>query len=236
MNRDRLPDLAVSNLFADTVSILLGNGSGGFTPAATLPVGDVPYGIAIADLNRDHNPDLAVANQFAASLSVLLGDGTGGFAPAPGSPIAVGSGPSWVVGAKLDNDRNIDLAVANQGSDTVSVLLGNGAGGFTQASGSPVLVGPCFRPGGACGPTGIVAAKLGGDGHLDLATSNHFSDTVSVLIGDGHGGFTPGPGSPFAVGDHPLSLAAGRLDRDGLFDLAAANYSTSNVSILLQTK
>jgi hypothetical protein len=240
VNGDRNPDLAVSNLFANSVSVFLGNGGGGFAAAATVPVGTFPYGIAIADLNRDRMPDLAVANQFAASVSILLGNGSGGFTPAPGSPIAVGSGPSWVAAADLNDDENGDLAVANQGSDTVSILLGDGAGGFTSAAGSPVLVGNCFRPGGACAPTGIGVSDLDGDGKLDLATGNIFSDNVSVLLGDGSGGFATASGSPFAVGDRPFSLAIARLNRDGKSDIAAANYGPtegpSNVSVLLNAR
>jgi hypothetical protein len=236
LNRDRKPDLAVANVYEDTVSILLGDGSGDFAAGAVVPVGHIPYGIAIADLNRDKKADLAVANQFSRTVSILLGDGAGGFSAAPGSPIAVGAGPSWVVAEDLDDDERVDLAVANQGSDTVSILLGDGAGGFAAASGSPVRVASCFRPGGACGPTGIAAADLNGDDAIDLATSNMFSDNVSVLLGDGAGGFTAAPGSPFVVGDQPGSLVVARLNQGGRADLAAANYGSSNVSVLLLAK
>jgi hypothetical protein len=235
LDRDRNADLAVSNLFANTVSILLGDGTGGFTAAPTVPVGTFPYGIAIADFNRDRNADLAVANQFGQSVSIVLGDGTGGFSPAAGSPITGVSGPSWVASADLNGDGRADLAVANQGSDTVSVLLGDGSGQFSAAAGSPVLVANCFRPGGACGPTGLVIGDMNGDGKLDLATSNAFSDNISALLGDGAGGFAAAPGSPFAVGDLPFSLALARLNRDGRRDIAAANYGTSDVSVLLNT-
>ena len=235
LNRDRKADLAVANLFANTVSILLGNGAGGFEAAAPVAVGQFPYGIAIGDFNRDRKADLAVANQYAANVSILLGDGAGGFSAAPYSPITVGSGPSWIVAAQLNGDSRVDLAVANQGSDTVSILLGDGLGGFSSAAGSPVSVGNCFRPGGACGPTGIAVADLNRDGTLDLATSNVFSDNVSILLGDGLGGFALASGSPLAVGDKPFSLALARLDRGGTPDIAAANYVTSDVSVLLNT-
>lgn len=235
LNRDRKADLAVANVYADTVSILLGDGSGGFAAAAPVAVGHVPYGIAIGDFNLDGKADLAVANQYAANVSILLGDGAGGFSAAPNSPITVGSGPSWIVAAKLNGDGRVDLAVANQGSDTVSILLGDGLGGFSSAAGSPVLVGNCFRPGGACGPTGIAVADLNGDEELDLATSNIFSDNVSVLLGDGAAGFARAGGSPLTVGDKPFSLALARLDRNGKPDIAAANGGDSNVSVLLNT-
>ena len=233
LNGDRAPDLAVSNLFANTVSILLGDGAGGFTTSAIVPVGTSPYGIAIGDFNRDRRADLAVANQYAASVSILLGDGAGGFHAAGGSPLSVGSGPSWLAAADVNGDGRDDLAVANQGSDTVSILLGDGSGGFSAATGSPALVGNCVRPGGACGPTGLALADLNGDDLPDVATSNIFSDNVSVLLGDGTGRFAAAAGSPYAVGDKPFSLAVARLDRVGKLDIAAANWGPSTVSVLL---
>ena len=235
LNRDRKPDLAVSNLFGNSVSILLGDGTGGFTAAPIVPVGSFPYGIAIGDFDHNYKPDLAVANQFAQSVSILLGNGAGGFSPA-GAPITVGSGPSWLAADDLNGDGRDDLAVANQGSDTVSILLGDGAGGFSEAPGSPTLVGNCFRPGHGCGPTGLVIGKVDGDDRLDLATSNVFSDNVSVFLGDGAGRFTASAGSPYAVGDGPFSLVLARLDQNGSRDIGAANSFSSDVSVLLNTK
>jgi VCBS repeat protein len=243
LNRDGSPDLAVSHTgFSSTgparqVSILLGDGEGGFThaPGSPITVGNIPDGVAIADLNRDRRPDLAVANQFSGNVSILLGNGDGTFTPAPGSPVPVSGAPSWVAAADLNGDRRPDLAVTNQGSDTVSILLGNGDGTFTAAPAVPVAPN-CVRPGAPCGPTPVVAVDLNRDRKLDLVVGNIFSDNVSILLGNGAGGFTPAAGSPLAVGDHPFSLAVGRLNRDRRPDLAVANYGSNNVTILLNTR
>jgi hypothetical protein len=234
LNRDLKLDLAVANVLGDTVSIFLGTGDGGFTAAPSVPVGHVPYGIAIADLNRDGKADLGVANQFAHTVSILLGDGTGGFTPAPGSPVTVANAPSWVKAADLNRDGKLDLAVTSQGTDAVTILLGDGAGGFTPAPGSPVPVASdCVRPGHACGPTPLAVVDLNRDGKLDLVTGNIFSDNASVLLGDGSGGFSPAPGSPFAVGDGPFALAVADLNWDFRPDLAVTGYNSSDVTVLL---
>jgi len=234
LNRDRKQDLAVSHTgFSPTgvpsmrVSILLGNGLGGFmhAPGSPLIVGRIPYGIAIADLNRDRMLDLAIANQFSGNVSIMLGNGDGTFASAPGSPVTVGSGPSWVAAADLNRDRKRDLAVANQGSDTVSILLGDGTGGFT----------PVASVSAGDGPTPVVATDLNRDGKLDLVVGNLHSDTVSILLGDGAGGFEAAAGSTLAVGDRPFSLAVDRLNRDRKPDFAVANFGSNNVSVSLNT-
>lgn len=63
-NRDTRPDLAVANRLSSDVTILLGDGTGNFTSAATGPerAGDGPTAVAVGDFNGDTRPDLAVAN------------------------------------------------------------------------------------------------------------------------------------------------------------------------------
>ena len=78
-NSDGNPDLAVANYNSNNVSVLLGNGSGGFGAATNFPVGLTPVSVAVGDFNRDGNPDLAVANYSSNNVSVLLGNGSGGF-------------------------------------------------------------------------------------------------------------------------------------------------------------
>jgi hypothetical protein len=69
---------------------------------------------------------------------VLLGNGTSGFTEDPGSPFTTGQGPVSLAVADFNGDgkpdlaiANIALAMANVGQANVTVLLGNGTGGFT---------------------------------------------------------------------------------------------------------
>ena len=142
-NGDGIPDLAVANSGDNTVTVLLGNGSGGFTAATGSPfaAGSYPDSVAVGDFNGDGIADLVVANLYSNNVTILLGNGSGSFTPAGGSPFAAVS-PSFIAVADFNGDGIADLAVTNGVSNgTVTVLLGNGSAGFTAASGSPITVG-----------------------------------------------------------------------------------------------
>ena len=96
------------------------------------------------------------------------------FAPAPGSPVAAGTDPQSLAAADLNRDGKPDLAVANQGSNNVTILLGDGLGGFAPAPGSP-LAADSF-------PRSVAAADLNGDGKPDLAVANFSSNNVTIQI------------------------------------------------------
>jgi hypothetical protein len=180
--------------------------------------------VAVGDFNGDGNPDLVVAHG-SNNVSVLLGNGDGTFQGAQN--FAVGSEPLSVAVGDFDGRHYangspiLDLAVANKGSNTVSVLLGNGDGTFQPAIN--------FSTGRQ--PFSVAVRDLNGDGKPDLATVNLFSGTVSVLLGNGDGTFQTA--HDFAVGINPFSIAVGDFNGDGKLDLATGSLTVNNVSVLL---
>ena len=79
----------------------------------------------------------------------------------------------------FNGDGRQDLAVANQGSATVSILLGNGDGTFDAA----------MNFGAGFAPSSVAVGDFNGDGRQDLAVANQGSATVSILLGNGDGTF-----------------------------------------------
>jgi hypothetical protein len=222
-NEDGRPDLAVvavvdPDAASGTVSVLLGNGSGGFTAPVNFATGRFPVSAAVSDFNGDGHADLAVANNVGP-LSVLLGDGTGNFGRVP--DVTFPDGARSVAVGDFNGDGRADLAVANELFETVSVFLGNGSGGFA----APVN----FGVGGE--PWSVAVADLNDDGRADLAVANLRSGTVSVLLGDGTGNFGRVP--DVTVGDGPVSVAVNDFNGDGRADLAVANNLSDTVSVLL---
>jgi Calx-beta domain/FG-GAP-like repeat len=219
-NGDTDPDLAVANYLSNNVSILIGNGAGGFTGPTSLAAGGRPASVAVGDFNRDTKLDLAVANLFTKNISILIGDGLGGFT-GPTNFADGGSKPVSVAVGNFNGDTDPDLAVANNGANNVSILIGNGAGGFS----APINFAVGFAP------ASVAVGNFNGDASLDLAVANNASNNVSILVGNGTGGFT-GP-TNFAVGSSPYSVAVGNFNGDADPDLAVTNFSTNNVSVLL---
>jgi FG-GAP-like repeat len=237
-NGDGKQDIAVVN---SELTILLGNGSGGFTPApgSPLPQSGFPTSIVAGDFNGEGRSDLAVANR-SGYVTVYLSSTTGSMHASPESPIATGADPQAIATANLTSDGKLDLVTANASSNDVTVLLGNGSGGFVPASGSPfpVLAGPSCVPGSEPGlPESIAVGNFAGDGTPDLAVANFngCSDSVAVLQGDGKGQFTNAADSPFAANGNPRGMATGDFNGDGKPDIAVVNAFLGAVTVLLNT-
>lgn len=282
-NADGQFDLATANYTDGNVSVLLGNANGTFQPAKNSPTGAGPLSLAVGDFDEDGKLDLATAN--STDVSVLKGDGLGGFA-APAS-IGIGSSPSSVAVGDFNVDGNMDLAVGGHTSyyippwggcgyygcyggggywvdqARVSVLMGNGAGGFGP---------PISYELGSGTTTAVAVADLNADGKADVVTA---ADVVHVLLGNGDGmlqsprfsGYgtsiaiadingdgkldlaTAGGGAfrvslgdglgafgvqqYFAAGANPTSVAASDFNGDGRIDLAASDPSLNSVHVLL---
>ena len=238
-NEDGIPDLAIENAGDDSISILLGKGDGTFLAAAAIPaIGTPPCeiitlqsncAIVVGDFNDDGHADLALTSGNDNTVVILEGHGNGLFTPFRGSPISVGSFPEALKIGDFNNDGILDLAVANAEDSTISILLGNGNGTFTAAIGSPVSTGigsfPFF----------LAVGDFNRDGNADLAVVNGQDNSVSILLGNGEGGFTPAAGSPIHFPNAPglCPIVAADFNGDGIIDLAVADFSTDTVYILL---
>jgi ankyrin repeat protein len=217
-------DLAVANdvNFFSSVSVLLNNGDGTFAEKVSYGTGVNPRLVFSSDLDLDGDMDLAVANRNlgnVGSVSVLLNNGDGTFATKV--DYGAGDGPQSVFSSDLDGDGDMDLAVANGGSDSVSVLLNNGNGIFATK----------VDYGAGDGPYSVFSSDLDGDGDMDLAVANNYSDSVSVLLNNGNGIFATKV--DYGAGDGPYSVFSSDLDGDGDMDLAVANNFYYSVSVLL---
>ncbi len=174
------------------LSVLLGNGDLTFQAAALSPAGNNPAALASGDFNKDGKLDLAVAfrgdfsTAASAGVAVLLGNGDGTFQAA--TTFAAANGVSSILAADFTGDGNLDLALGNNQTNTVTVFPGDGAGTF--GAGVPTSIGS--------GPEYLAAMDLNQDGKADLVAQLAVLNGLSFLIGNGDGSFQA-----------PTTLAAG---------------------------
>jgi hypothetical protein len=124
LNADGKLDLATANYYSDSVSVLLGTGTGTFGAAQNYTAGSYPSSVAAADFNGDNVLDLITTDAGSASVSVLLGTGSGAFKPPVSA--AAGSTPWGVAVGDFNKDGKADAASANNSSAKVSVLINDG--------------------------------------------------------------------------------------------------------------
>jgi hypothetical protein len=238
-------DLVIANSTSNNVTILLGNGDGTFQEAAGSPysVGKNPSSVVVADFNGDGNADFAVANKDDNTISIFKGNGKGGFSQSPGSPFALTNtsaisekGPVAMVTANFraatnrsNNSPEVDLAVVNETTNNVSILLGfvdsNSNISFTEAPNSPINVGPS--------PVAIATGDLNSDTVPDLAVVNQGDNTVSVLLGSNNlnGTFSAAAGSPLATATTPAGIVIANFTGGNFPSLAVTNKGTGTLGI-----
>lgn len=224
-NHDGIVDLVVVNSLSNDVSVLLGNAGGGYQPAVNYAVGAAPASMAIEDFNGDGNLDLAVTNSGSNNISILLGNSDGTFQPAVQYSVGTGVGPSGILWSIFTGSGHIDLAVVNTSGGTnnkgnVAVFLGNGDGTFQTARNYDTL---------GSAPSSLASSDFNGDGNPDLALANSSSNSVSILFGDGKGGFI-GSGD-YPAGSGPTSVTIWGLSSS----LAVTNPSSNGITVLDNT-
>ena len=138
---------------------------------------------------------------------------------------AVGNDPRTLTSGDFNGDGNIDLAVANQEDNTVSILFGSGDGTFQAQLLYPTGISP----------QGLAVADFNGDGIPDLAIANSgnqgVSGNVGIMLGSASGAF--GNMTVYAAGNGALGPVVADFNGDGIPDIAVENYTDGTESLLL---
>lgn len=229
-------DMVVANYSSHTVSVFrnttISVGSVTYAAKVDYSVGLNPVSVALGDLDADGKLDMAVANSGSNGITVFQNTSTGigdiGFVV--GGGYATGTNPYAVALGDLDGDGKVDMAVANNGSGTVSVFRN------TSASVGTITYAAKIDYTSGVQPSSIALGDLDADGKVDIATVNSANNTLSVFRNTGAiGTISYANKITYTTSGRPISIALGDLDLDGKLDIAVCNSNYNNVSVFRNT-
>ncbi len=234
---DGRPEIMASNSGANNISVLRNVSvpgtfnSASFSSAVNFTTGSSPRNIVLGDLNGDGKPEMIVTNQSSTTISVFTNTSTAGTISASSFAAKVdfttGSSPVYVAVGDFDLDGKADLAVTNQGANTVSVFQNTHTTGSISTSSLAAKVD--FTLGSS--PLMLALGDLDGDGKLDIAAANAGTNTLSILRNTStSGSITSGSFASkidLTTASAPYGITIGDLDGDGYPDIAAAEISSS---------
>jgi|HubBroStandDraft_1064217.scaffolds.fasta_scaffold00096_16 hypothetical protein len=239
VNGDGLPDLLITDPgYGSQIYINAGNGmfTPGYLVAEPGPL-DTPIGGALADINGDGCLDALVADLDGFTW-VSPGDCKGNFPT--GNIVPMGDSSSQIAIADINGDGRLDILTTS----TPSWLSGPGIG---DIAGNNLCVAfgdgqGNFSPGRVYTGTGesysLALADFNGDGKTDVVTVSPDTDTSTVYLNDGSGGFGFPQGAWVGVPNYgiinaPLSpVSFADVNGDGKPDVVLLDSGVGNGSLI----
>jgi cell division septation protein DedD len=185
-NGDSFADIAAGSRGTGDVSVYLQKPTEPrtfSTPPSVVSAGmAAPTGMVAGTFTADAAPDLAITGGGVNGMLDVLANKLPTSPPfVPASLVETGASPSALGTADFDGDFRLDIAVSNQGTDTVAFFQGNGAGGLRRVAAN-------CRDDGAVdcrvglGPRALVVADVDGDGRGDVITANQEGGSLTFLL------------------------------------------------------
>ena len=225
-NSDGRLDIAIALAGANSVGVLLGYGNGKFSSQTTYFIGPncQPLSIVADDLNDDGCADICVANYHMGSVGVLFGHGNGRFTPSRIYSVGADTYPRSIVVGDFNRDHRLYIAVVNQRTRNVAILLGKGDGDFPYVTYSTKPSRCSIR---------VAIGDFENNGRLDIAVANYDTDSVNILLGCGNGSFENQTSLSTGKASSPISIVVANFNYDNQLDIAVVNSDTDNIGIFL---
>jgi hypothetical protein len=175
-------------------------------------------------LNNDSRLDIVVANYLSNNIDVYLGYDYEPFAGLTEYTTGIGSKPHSVAVGNFNNDDWSDVVVANYGSGTVGILLGDDHGVFNTMI--------TYSTGNGSAPYSVAIADFNNDNQSDIVVTNSGIDTITILLGYGNGTFVIKATYSTGTRSRPYTLSIGDFDKDNRLDIVIANSGISTILVL----
>ena len=184
LNGDGLPDLVTANYNDNHLSVLFNTGGGNFVTGPILPTGGHPFSVVATPLFGQGTLALASGNADG-TVTIYSNDGLGHFRNTDN--LKAGKSIQPLVVADFNGDGQLDLAIGDVGTPTVSVLLHQSFIRFDQ----PIGIGSALPE----DQFQIGSFYTGADQYIDIQTEGgnlfnagikfrHYNDTLGFNIED----------------------------------------------------
>jgi hypothetical protein len=188
-----------------------------------LPVGSIPTGITTADFNKDGKLDVVVDTQGDSMVRILLNDGQGNLTMSGAAQLPMNGKPEAIASADLNADGKADVVVANRAANSITVLFGDGKGGFGMQD----------TVTGIMDPASLAIGDLNFDSQPDIAIANYATGGVTLLFND-RGNFQGRISrATLGVGNLVSAVLLADVDSDGKLDIVAAATGDNQVVVVL---
>jgi hypothetical protein len=239
-NNDGKPDLNASVSNANTLQVYTNQSTPGtlnatsFSTGTGLTTGAQPWGQVSADFDSDGLLDIATVNSTANTISLYRNTSAAGISFAGKVDFALPSSatPYGIAAGDIDGDGLVDIAVADLGTNSISVFRNVSSTGNINFSSRTEFTT-------ATQPASILIAEIDGDGKPDICVTNFGSNNVSVFRNSATSGVIGSTSfagrQDFSTGTAPFYMTCGDIDGDGKIDLITPNFSSGSVSVLRNT-
>lgn len=186
--------------------------------------GEKTYALFSGDLDGDGDIDLAAANEQASNLSIFINDGMGTFQKLA-MQFGTGAYPTGGTAVDVNKDGILDIVTADYHGDSVSVLLGMGAGALLPKASYPTVAG--------AETSNLAVGDVNGDNILDIVATNPSASSASLFLANPDGTLKPQIEIPVGVAGSgaPFSAAIGDFNGDGRNDVAITNMGDRTIVV-----
>lgn len=227
-NRDNRVDIVVANYDTDTIGILLAKDNGSFYDQITFSTGydSFPCSLAVDDLNNDNHLDVVVANYGTSNVGIFFGYGNGTFRSQQIHTTLPNSNPSSITIADFNDDNQLDIAVANNGTGNIIIFLNYGNESFIAQT--------PYSTGSNSHPQFITVGKFDEDDILDIVVVDSENDRIHILLGYDNGNFTKMTTYDAISGSSPMCVAVTDFNKDNRSDtILITKYGTHSAHLLI---